>query len=73
MIKAYSMLEELLEKCDNINEKRGDLFLQLTNLKKELRGPQLIMDSIILSKDQLQGHLDILKVAWENEFNEITK
>jgi hypothetical protein len=64
-------LKELLEKCDNINGKRGDLFLQLVDLTKELRGPHLIMDSILLSKDQLQEHLDTLKVAWENEFNEI--
>jgi len=31
------------------------------------------MDSILLSKYQLQEHLDALKVSWENEFNEITK
>jgi len=42
-------------------------------LKKELRGQCLIVDSIVLSKDQLKGHLDALKFSWENEFNDITK
>jgi hypothetical protein len=40
-------------------------------LKKELRAAHLIMDSILLFKDQLQEHLDTLKFSWENEFNEI--
>jgi hypothetical protein len=70
-LKMIQCLKELLEKCDIINGKRGDLFLQLVDLTKELRIPHLIMDSILLSKDQLQEHLDTLKVAWENEFNEI--
>jgi len=64
-------LKELLEKCHSINGKMGDLFLQIFCLEKELRGPHLIMDSILLSKEQLQEHMDVLKVAWENEFNEI--
>jgi hypothetical protein len=72
-LKMIECLKELLEECDNINGKRGDLFLKLVDLTKELRGPHLIMDSILLSKDQLQEHLDALKVSWENEFNEITE
>jgi len=56
-------LKELLEKCDSINGKRGDLFLQLVDLTKELRGSHLIMDSLILSKKQLQEHMDTLNVA----------
>jgi hypothetical protein len=50
-LKMIQHLKELLEKCDNINGKRGDLFLQLVDLKKDLRGPHLIMDSILLSKE----------------------
>jgi hypothetical protein len=72
-LKIIECLKELLEECDVINTKRGDLFLNLVDLTKELRGPHLIMDSILLSKDQLQEHLDALKISWENEFNEITE
>jgi hypothetical protein len=42
-------------------------------LTKEMKGAHLIMDSILLSKDHLQEHLDTLNVSWENEFNEITE
>lgn len=66
-------LKELHEKYDSINGKTDDLFLQLIDLTKEMRGPHLIMDSILLSKEQLQEHMDALKVEWENEFNEITE
>jgi hypothetical protein len=44
----------MLVECDTINSKRSDLFLKLVDLTKELEGPHLIMDSILLSKDQLQ-------------------
>jgi hypothetical protein len=47
----------MLVECDIINTKRGDLFLNLVDLTKELEGPHLIMDSILLSKDQLQEQL----------------
>jgi hypothetical protein len=70
-LKTIRCLKELLEKCDSINEKMGVLFLQLVDLAKEIKGPHLIMDSIILSKEKLQEHLYDLKVVWANEFNEI--
>jgi hypothetical protein len=61
-LKRIECLKQLLEECDNINGKRGDLSLKLVDLKKESRGPHFIMDSILLSKDQLEEHLDTLKV-----------
>jgi hypothetical protein len=42
-------------------------------LKIDLRGPHLIMELILLSKEQLQENLDALKVPWENKFNEVTE
>ena len=59
-----------MSECDVINDKRGDLFLKLVDLTKELEDPHLIMDSMLLSKDKLQDYLDTLKVSWDNEFNE---
>jgi hypothetical protein len=59
-----------MSECDVINAKRGDLFLKLVDLTKELEDPHLIMDSMLLSKDKLQDYLDTLKVSWDNEFNE---
>jgi len=43
----------MLSKCDVMNTKRGDLFLKLIDLTKELEGPYLIMDLILLSKEYL--------------------
>jgi hypothetical protein len=40
------------------------------DLTKELDGPNLLMDTMILSKESLMGQLNALKVAWENEFTE---
>jgi len=48
---------------DVFNIKRDDIFLRLVDLTKELEGPHLIMDRIILSRDQLQEQLEALKVA----------
>jgi hypothetical protein len=59
--------------CDIINSKRSDLFLKLVDLTKELEGPHFIMDSILLTKDQLQEQLEALKISWASEFNILTK
>ena len=61
----------MLVECDVINTKRGDLFLKLFDLNKELDIPQLIMDSMLLSKDWLQGQLDSLNIPWVSEFNDL--
>ena len=50
--------------------KRGDIFLKLVDLTKELYGPNLLMDSILMSKEKLLEELEALKFAWENEFSD---
>jgi hypothetical protein len=72
-LKRIKCLREILVECDTINTKRSDVFLKLVDLTKELKGPHLIMDSILLSKDQLQEQLDALKISWESEFNDLTE
>jgi hypothetical protein len=63
----------MIVECDVINSKRSDLFLNLVDVTKELEGPHLIMDSIFLTKDQLQEQLEVLKTSWDNEFENLTK
>jgi hypothetical protein len=41
------MLKGNVVECDVINIKRGDIFLKLVDLTKELEGPHLIMDTIL--------------------------
>jgi hypothetical protein len=69
-LKRIKCLRELLSECDTINIKRGDIFLKLVDLTKELDGPHLIMDTILLSREKLLEQLEALKVAWANEFSD---
>jgi hypothetical protein len=52
--KRIKFLQEMLFECDVINNKRGDIFLNLVDLTKEMDGPHLITDSTLLSKEKLQ-------------------
>lgn len=40
---------------------------------KELEGPSLIRDSILLTKDQMEVELSTLTIAWGTEFDELTR
>jgi len=72
-LKMVKCLREILVKCDTINTKISDFLLMLLDLTKDLRGPQLIMDTIFLLIDQLQEQLDCLKISWKSEFNDLTE
>jgi len=65
-LKRIKFLRELLSECNVINIKRGDVFLKLVDLTKELEGPH--MDMILLSRDKLREKLEALKVVWASEF-----
>jgi hypothetical protein len=41
------------------------------DLTKDIDDPNLLMDTMILSKESLVGQLNVLKVSWENKFTEI--
>jgi hypothetical protein len=69
-LKIIKFLREMLSECDVINTKRGDVFLKLVDLTKELDIPHLIMDTMLLSKEKLQEQLEALKVSWASEFND---
>jgi hypothetical protein len=60
----------MLSELDVVKIKRGDLFLKLVDLTKELDGPNLLMDTILMSKEKLLEQLEVLKVAWASEFTD---
>jgi hypothetical protein len=62
-LKIIKCLREMLSECDVINTKRGVVFLKLVDLTKELDITHLIMDTMLLSKEQLQEQLEAIKVA----------
>jgi len=41
------------------------LFLKVVDIVKELEGPPLIIDSMLLTRDQMEVELGILGDAWE--------
>jgi hypothetical protein len=52
-LKRIKCLRKLLSECDTVNIKRGDIFLKIVDLTKELDGPHLLMGIILLSKEKL--------------------
>jgi hypothetical protein len=53
----------MINKLDVVKMKRGDLFFRLVDLTKELNDPNLLMDTILLSKEKLLEQFGVLKVA----------
>jgi hypothetical protein len=48
----------MINEIDVLKNKKSDLFLKLVDLTKELCGPNLLMDTMILSKETLMGQLN---------------
>jgi hypothetical protein len=69
-LKRIKSLREMINELDVVKSKRGDLFLKLVDLTKELDDPNLLMDTILLSKEKLLEQLEVLKVAWASEFTD---
>jgi hypothetical protein len=62
----------MLSELDAVKSKRCDIFLNLVDLTKKLDGPNLLMDTLILSKEKLLEQLDVLKFSWASEFTNST-
>jgi hypothetical protein len=54
----------MLSELDVVKSQRGDIFLKIFYLMKEMDDPNLLMYIILLSKEKLLEQLDLLKVAW---------
>jgi hypothetical protein len=60
----------MFNELDVVKLKRGDLFLKLVDLTKELNEPNLLMYTMLMSKEKLLEQLEALKVAWASEFTD---
>jgi hypothetical protein len=58
--------------CDSLEERKSALFLKNLDIIKELEGPLLIKDSMLLNKDQVEEELSVLRVAWGTKFDDLT-
>ena len=62
--------------CDTINVKRGELYLKLIELDLfgttgEVEDPKFILNSILMSTDQFEEKMDILKIASTVRFDSL--
>jgi hypothetical protein len=53
----------MIIETEALRNKKSDLFLKIVGLTKELDGPNLLMDTMILTKESLMGQLKALKVS----------
>jgi hypothetical protein len=67
-LKIIKKLREMISELDNMKSKRGDLLFKLVDLTKDLNSPNLLMDTILLSKEKSLEQLEVLKVPWASEF-----
>jgi hypothetical protein len=69
-LKRIKCLKEMTNEIHVVKNKRGYMFFKILDLTKELDGSDLLMDTTLSSKEKLLDQLNVLKVAWENEFTE---
>jgi hypothetical protein len=68
----------MLDECDIISVKRGELYLKLIELDlagstRDVENPHLILNSILMSKDQSEEKMDLLKTASTQISNYLTE
>jgi hypothetical protein len=54
--------------CDTLSVKKGELYLKLIELDLagttgEVQDPKLILNSMLMTREQFEEHLEILKVV----------
>ena len=69
-LRRIKELREMINETKALRNTKSDLFLKLVSLTNELNGPNLLMDTMISTKEYLMGQLKALKVVWAKEFTE---
>jgi len=77
-LKRIKSLKETLAECDVISIKKGEFYLNLVELElfgstEDVEDPHLIMNSILLSNEQMEKKSNLLKIASVEEFNNLTE
>jgi hypothetical protein len=77
-IKIIKCLREILSDFDTISVKRGECYLKLVGLDlagttREVDDPQIILNSIFMSKEKFEEKLESLKSTSTEKFNNLTE
>ena len=64
--------------CDTLSVKKGELYfkfieLDLAGTTGEVRDPKIILNSMLMTREQFEEHLEILKVVSVKKFNSLTE
>jgi hypothetical protein len=67
------MLRDEIATCTKINDKISSAFFKALEIVKDLEGPPLIRYSIVITKEQLDMKLGVIKSSWVIQFNDLTE
>ena len=71
LLARIQMLQDSIVNCTKINDKRSNAFLKALEIVKYLKGPQLVRESMLIPKEQLEIELNIIKASWTSEFDNL--
>jgi hypothetical protein len=71
-LARIQMLRDSIASCTKINDKRSNAFLKALEIVKDIEGPQLIRESMLIPKEKLETKLSVIKASWASEFDNLT-
>ena len=66
------ILQQLMLTCDLLEERRSKIFFKVAKSIKELEGPFVIQNSEIISREEFESGLKVIKTTLRVEFNGLT-
>jgi hypothetical protein len=67
------MLQDAIVVCEKIDERRGDAILKAFDAIKEMQGPQLFINSTMITKEELDSHLVAMKTSLVVDFDNLVE
>ena len=67
-----NILGELISSCNILEDDKSNIFFKVVDVIKELKGPPIIKESILLTKEDMGTELSKLRKIWDNNFDSLT-
>jgi hypothetical protein len=71
--QRVKMLQDAIVACKKIDERRGDVILKAFDVVKEMQGPQLFINSTMITKEELNSHLVAMKTSLASDFDNLVE
>jgi len=77
-LKIIKVLKEILDDVNTLSVKKGELYFKFIELDllgtiEEVSDPKLILNSLLMTREQFQEHLEILNGVSTEKFNCMTE